>query len=98
MKLIINLSLSLILILTIFISGCNNNNSTKDQAISLAEKSECGQAAYLTEEINHNEYTNTWWINLKMKEPKTGCNPACVINLEQKTAEINWRCTGLLLD
>ena len=27
---------------------------------------------------------------------KAGCNPACVINVETRTAEINWRCTGLL--
>jgi hypothetical protein len=41
-----------------------------------------------------NEGTGTYWINLNIK--KQGCNPACVINLENKSAEINWRCTGLL--
>jgi len=41
-----------------------------------------------------NENTGTYWINLDIK--KEGCNPACVINLETRTAEINWRCTGAL--
>jgi len=41
-----------------------------------------------------NEYTSTYWINLDIK--KEGCNPACVVNIANRTAEINWRCTGLL--
>jgi hypothetical protein len=41
-----------------------------------------------------NEGTGTYWINLNLT--KEGCNPACVINLETKEAEINWRCTGLI--
>lgn len=27
---------------------------------------------------------------------KDGCNPACVVGEENKTAEVNWRCTGAL--
>jgi hypothetical protein len=42
-----------------------------------------------------NEGTETFWINLNMT--KQGCNPACVINLETNKAEINWRCTGLIV-
>jgi hypothetical protein len=41
-----------------------------------------------------NEGTGTMWINLNLT--KQGCNPACVINVETKKAEINWRCTGLI--
>jgi len=41
-----------------------------------------------------NENTGTYWINLNIT--KEGCSPACVINLETRTAEINWRCTGLI--
>lgn len=41
-----------------------------------------------------NENTGTYWIELDMQKP--GCNPACVINLETREAEINWRCTGLI--
>jgi len=42
-----------------------------------------------------NEDTGTYWIDLDIE--KEGCNPACVINVETKEAEINWRCTGVLL-
>lgn len=41
----------------------------------------------------YNENTKTWWFDLEFK--KEGCSPACVV-YENKTAEINWRCTGLL--
>jgi len=41
-----------------------------------------------------NEGTGTYWINLNIT--KEGCSPACVVNLETETAEINWRCTGLI--
>jgi hypothetical protein len=41
-----------------------------------------------------NENSQTYWIDLNIE--KEGCNPACVIYTENKTAEINWRCTGLL--
>lgn len=41
-----------------------------------------------------NEYTGTWWIDLDIE--REGCNPACVINVETRQAEINWRCTGLI--
>jgi hypothetical protein len=40
-----------------------------------------------------NEGSGTFWINLNLT--KQGCSPACVINVETKKAEINWRCTGL---
>jgi len=41
----------------------------------------------------YNNYSKTWWVNLGIQG---GCFPACVINEETKTAEINWRCTGAL--
>ena len=41
-----------------------------------------------------NAGTGTYWINMNIT--KQGCNPACVINVENKSAEINWRCTGLI--
>jgi hypothetical protein len=40
-----------------------------------------------------NTNSQTWWIDLNIS--KQGCSPACVIFVENKTAEINWRCTGL---
>lgn len=69
-----------------------------DKKISLSEAKEiavlgeCGDK--LLDTYICNEVTGTWWINLDIK--KEGCNPACVIDVETKMAEINWRCTGLL--
>jgi len=62
------------------------------EAKEIAFLSECGDR--LEDTYICNEITGTWWINLDIE--KQGCSPACVINVETKTAEINWRCTGLL--
>lgn len=62
------------------------------EAKDIALRSECGDK--LKDTYICNEITGTWWINLDIE--KEGCNPACVINVETKTAEINWRCTGLI--
>lgn len=43
-----------------------------------------------------NAGTATWWFDLVPYEEKPGCNPACVVDLKTKTAEVNWRCTGLI--
>jgi hypothetical protein len=40
-----------------------------------------------------NEGTGTYWIEMDVE--KEGCNPACVVYPGNRTAEINWRCTGL---
>ena len=44
----------------------------------------------------YNEGTKTWWYDANLNATKPGCNPACVVSEETKTAEINWRCTGLI--
>jgi len=62
------------------------------EAKDIALLSECGDR--LQDTYICNEITGTWWINLDIE--KEGCNPACVINVETGTAEINWRCTGLI--
>jgi hypothetical protein len=41
-----------------------------------------------------NNNTGTLWIDMNIT--KEGCSPACVVNLADKSAEINWRCTGLI--
>jgi uncharacterized protein len=63
-----------------------------DQAYHIAANSECAQVGQLVEPMVYNENTGTWWITLAAEKP--GCNPACVVNVETKTAEVNWRCTG----
>ena len=62
-----------------------------EEAMKIAKKSEC---TGLTDDYFYNENTRTWWIDLDLE--KEGCNPACVVKEATKTAEINWRCTGLL--
>jgi hypothetical protein len=59
---------------------------------------ECSMAGILTDKYVYNENSKTWWIDLeRMPElEKDGCRPACVVYEETKTAEVNWRCTGLV--
>src|SRR5680860_29139 len=62
------------------------------EAKEIAIQGQCGdklEGTYIC-----NEGTGTWWIDLNID--KAGCNPACMINVETKTAIINWRCTGLI--
>lgn len=62
------------------------------EAKEIAKNSECGEE--LTGEAFCNSNTGTWWLNLDIL--KKGCNPACVVNVVTKEAEVNWRCTGLI--
>lgn len=64
------------------------------EAREIAQNSECTKEGDFKETHFCNEDTGTWWIDLDIE--KEGCNPACVINVATKKAEINWRCTGLI--
>ncbi len=44
-----------------------------------------------------NDGTKTWWFDANLNAAKEGCNPACVVSDSTRQAEINWRCTGLVL-
>ena len=57
-------------------------------------------AGILTDEYFYNEDLRTWWIDLeRMPElEKDGCNPVCVVSEKTREAEVNWRCTGAVLD
>jgi len=46
---------------------------------------------------SYNPNSKTWWFDANLNATKPGCNPACVVSEETKTAEINWRCTGAIL-
>jgi hypothetical protein len=63
-----------------------------EEAVEIAEGSECVAQGGLKETRFCNEDTGTWWIDLDIE--KAGCMPACVVKVSDKTAEINWRCTG----
>ena len=66
---------------------------TKADAEKIAKESECGDR--LMNSFSCNKTTSTYWVDLNLE--KEGCSPACVVDIENKTAEINWRCTGLLV-
>lgn len=65
------------------------------EAKEIALKSECVKEGNLKETHFCNQITGTWWIDLDIQ--KKGCNPACVIDIATKKAEINWRCAGLVV-
>lgn len=67
---------------------------TLEEAKMIANSGDCNQGQLLDNHIC-NEGTKTWWIDLKID--KEGCSPACVINAQDRTSEINWRCTGAIL-
>ena len=67
---------------------------SQEEAVAIAETSTCVDEGELTDVISYNDYTKTWWIDMIVKD-KEGCAPACVVS-EDSSAEINWRCTGLL--
>lgn len=72
-----------------------NYSMSYEEARRIALSSECVENATLSDVYTCNNITGTWWIDLNMTEKKEGCHPACVVFVENKTAEINWRCTGL---
>ena len=69
-----------------------------EEARAIAENSECAEKGDLTENYMYNENSQTWWIDIEMRPEfeQEFCNPACVVSEADKTAEINWRCTGAL--
>ena len=69
---------------------------TQEKAMELAQNSVCAQEGTLGQKGNYNGNSKTWWIGLELNEPMEGCNPACVVDIENRTASINWRCMGLI--
>lgn len=98
--------LAFVLILPLLVAGCvepsdkaQGETMTFSEALEIAKNSECANSGQINENPDfsqYNENTKTWWIDLDAE--KEGCNPACVVNEETNTAEINWRCTGVLVE
>ena len=95
------------LVLLLFVAGCANQpevcqkKGTKlampvSEALQIAKASPCAAEGIVQEGNMCNDFTGTVWFDMKMNVPKEGCNPACVVNIESRAAEINWRCTGLI--
>lgn len=73
-----------------------NSIITEAQARAIAEAS-CIKGGEALTGGTYNEGTKAWWFDANLNATKEGCNPACVVNELTKTAEINWRCTGLIV-
>ncbi len=86
----------LVVIVGMIVAVQRGENEEKCNGMDLSEAkqiaSQCN--ATLKEPYVCNEITKTWWLDLNLE--KSGCSPACVVNTETRTAEINWRCTGLV--
>jgi predicted RNA-binding Zn ribbon-like protein len=72
-------------------------------ALAIAGESECGQIGQAKQTRICNSNSGTWWIDWDVRDDawtdpglKGMCNPACVVNVGTREAEINWRCTGAL--
>lgn len=70
---------------------------TLEDARAIAQASmSCTAEGTLKADAVCNSGTGTWWIGLETTIPRQGCSPACVVNVNSRTAEINYRCTGLM--
>ena len=84
-----------LILLLVFASGCVKQEYCGEMSLEEAReisKAVCGD--YLENTAVCNEVTGTWWIDLSIE--KEMCSPACVVDIETKEAEINWRCMGLI--
>lgn len=73
-----------------------NSLLSEAEARVIAEKS-CIKGGEVLETGIYNQNSKTWWYEANLNATREGCNPACVVNEETKIAEINWRCTGLIV-
>jgi hypothetical protein len=71
----------------------SGNAMSLEEAMMLAEESDCLTGGKLTGDSSCNSTTGTWWLDLDFNQE--GCDPACVVNVDTGESEINWRCTGL---
>lgn len=70
---------------------------TEKEAQVIAEQTCIKGGGTLSSGGTYNSSSKTWWFDANLNATHKGCNPACVVSEETKTAEINWRCTGLVL-
>lgn len=70
-------------------------NMTIEQALIIAQSSECATIGELTNDYLCNKVTGTIWVDITIEDME-GCNPACIVNAETGLVEINYRCTGLI--
>ncbi len=66
-----------------------------EEAQEIALNSSCTVEGNITNNYTYNNITRTWWFDMDIE--RAGCAPACVVDELNKSAEINWRCTGLII-
>jgi hypothetical protein len=68
------------------------------EALQIAQNSDCLNDGFLLDTYSYNGVTKTWWIDLEVRDRSLAerCSPACVVDEDTLTAEVNWRCTGLI--
>ena len=76
------------------IEKIKNSIISEAEARIIAEKS-CIKGGEVLSAGTYNKNSKTWWYDANLNGTREGCNPACVVSEETRTAEINWRCTGL---
>ncbi|MCX6744576.1 MAG: hypothetical protein NTX82_03565 [Candidatus Parcubacteria bacterium] len=76
---------------------CKFNSGLSESDARLIAERTCIKGGEALSSGTYNEITKTWWFDANLNATKEGCNPACVVNEATKTAEINWRCTGLIV-
>ncbi|NYZ77249.1 hypothetical protein H0O02_02950 [Candidatus Micrarchaeota archaeon] len=74
---------------------CVEGSITHEEARSIALNSSCVEEGTITNTYVYNNNTRTWWFDMNIT--RAGCAPACVVSEIEGTAEINWRCTGLII-
>lgn len=101
-----SLAMALMVLLAGLLAGClttvpneatsplSSPTMTEAEARAIAGQSACAEIGALKETAFFNANTGAWWIDLAADKP--GCAPACVVDAAAGTAEVNWRCTGLL--
>ena len=69
---------------------------SESQARIIAQKS-CIKGGEALGPGTYNPNSKTWWFDANLNATRPGCNPACVVSEVTGKAEINWRCTGLIV-
>ncbi|MBU0982137.1 hypothetical protein KKC94_05605 [Patescibacteria group bacterium] len=90
-----------LLLLTLFaFASCTTppqSSLSEQDAKAIAEKS-CIKGGESISDGYYNENSKTWWFDANLNQVTEGCNPACVVSEETLSAEINYRCTGLIIE
>ena len=79
------------------VSSENGTKMSLSEARKIAINSEFANQGTLKDTYSCNEGTSTWWIDMKPTIEHPGCSPAYVVNINTKSVEINWRCTGAII-